>query len=170
MSQACDALRLHQCDLALAGGVNAILTPDLTIAFSKARMLAADGRCKTFDSQADGFVRGEGCGVVVLKRLSQAQADGDPILAPVRGSAVNQDGHSNGLTAPNMQAQQAVIRHALQQAQLSSEQVGLIETHGTGTPLGDPIELELRGYRLSIRKSEAARVEVEAIGNPEGVL
>ncbi|HCB01661.1 MAG TPA: hypothetical protein DEP19_04700 [Anaerolineae bacterium] len=141
MHLACQSLRSGESDLALAGGVNLILTPELTITFSQARMLSPDGRCKTFDANADGYVRGEGCGVVVLKRLSDAMRDGDNILALVRGSAVNQDGRSNGLTAPNGLAQQDVIRHALTQAQVSADQISYIEAHGTGTPLGDPIEM-----------------------------
>jgi acyl transferase domain-containing protein/acyl carrier protein len=139
---ACQSLRQKECNLALAGGVNLILTPQLTVAFSKAHMMAADGRCKTFDAAADGYVRGEGCGMVILKRLSDALADGDTILALIRGSAVNQDGLSNGLTAPNGQAQQAVIRQALHNAGVIADQIGYVETHGTGTPLGDPIEIE----------------------------
>jgi amino acid adenylation domain-containing protein len=138
---ACQSLRRGESTLALAGGVNLILAPELTITFSHARMMAADGRCKTFDAGAEGYVRGEGCGVVVLKRLADAQRDGDPILAVIRGSAVNQDGHSNGLTAPNGLAQQAVIRAALNDAQLTPDQIGYIEAHGTGTNLGDPIEV-----------------------------
>src|SRR5882757_5289766 len=100
-------------------------------------MLSADGRCKTFDSRADGFVRSEGCGIVVLKRLSDAVADGDPIVAVIRGTASNQDGRSNGLTAPNGAAQEAVVRAALQDARLSPADVHFVETHGTGTSLGD---------------------------------
>ncbi|MCC6568086.1 MAG: acyltransferase domain-containing protein, partial [Anaerolineales bacterium] len=138
---ACQSLRSGESDLALAGGVNLILTPELTITFSQARMLSPDGHCKTFDASADGYVRGEGCGVVVLKRLSDAMRDGDNILALVRGSAVNQDGRSNGLTAPNGLAQQDVIRTALTQAGVSPHQIGYVEAHGTGTPLGDPIEM-----------------------------
>ena len=114
--QAVQSLRNGECDLALAGGVSIIFTPDWTVAFQKAGMLANDGRCKTFDSSADGYVRGEGCGAVVLKRLADAVADGDPIVAIVRGSCVNQDGRSNGLTAPNGPSQQAVIRGALEDA------------------------------------------------------
>jgi len=106
---ACQSLRSKECDLVLAGGVNVILSPEMTIAYSKLGMMASDGRCKVFDCRADGFVRGEGCGVVVLKRLSDARADGDPVLAVLRGSAVNQDGHTNGLTAPNGLSQQAVL-------------------------------------------------------------
>ncbi|MCC6498806.1 MAG: amino acid adenylation domain-containing protein [Anaerolineales bacterium] len=138
---ACQSLRSGESDLALAGGVNLILTPELTITFSQARMLAPDGHCKTFDANADGYVRGEGCGIVVLKRLSDAMRDGDNILALIRGSAVNQDGRSNGLTAPNGLAQQDVIRTALNQAGVTPNQISYIEAHGTGTPLGDPIEM-----------------------------
>ncbi|MEO1506831.1 MAG: beta-ketoacyl synthase N-terminal-like domain-containing protein [Cyanobacteria bacterium J06633_23] len=138
---ACQSLRLGECNLALAGGVNALLTPDLSIAFSEARMLAADGRCKTFDAAADGYGRSEGCGLVVLKRLSDAEKAGDRILAVIRGSAINQDGRSNGLTAPNGLAQQAVIRQALANAGVAPNEIQYIEAHGTGTPLGDPIEV-----------------------------
>ncbi|WP_225912764.1 non-ribosomal peptide synthetase/type I polyketide synthase [Nostoc flagelliforme] len=139
--QACQSLRQGECELALAGGVNLILTPQLTITFSQAGMMAVDGRCKTFDADADGYVRGEGCGVVILKRLGDAQRDGDNILAVIKGSAVNQDGRSNGLTAPNGHAQQAVIRQALQNADVAAAEISYIEAHGTGTFLGDPIEL-----------------------------
>ncbi len=138
---ACQSLRNGESDLALAGGVNLILTPELTITFSQARMLSPDGHCKTFDASADGYVRGEGCGVVVLKRLSDAMRDGDNVLALIRGSAVNQDGRSNGLTAPNGLAQQDVIRMAMAQAHVTPNQIGYVEAHGTGTPLGDPIEM-----------------------------
>ncbi len=138
--QACQALRLRECDLALAGGVNLILTPEININLSKARMMAADGRCKSFDAAADGYVRGEGCALVVLRRLSDALAHGDRILAVIRGSALNQDGRSGGLTAPNGPAQEAVIRAALANAGIDASAVSYVETHGTGTPLGDPIE------------------------------
>ncbi len=138
---AAQALRSGECSLALAGGVNLILAPELTINFSKAHMLAGDGRCKAFDAAADGYVRGEGCGVVVLKLLSEAQAAGDRVLAVLRGSAVNQDGKSAGLTAPNGPAQEAVIRAALKNAGVALERVDYIEAHGTGTALGDPIEM-----------------------------
>jgi acyl transferase domain-containing protein len=138
---ACQSLRQRECGMALAGGVNVILTPGITVNFCRARMLAADGRCKTFDASADGYVRGEGCGVVVLKRLSDAVADGDRILALIRGSAVNQDGRSGGFTAPNELAQQALIRRALAAAKLEPADVSYVEAHGTGTSLGDPIEI-----------------------------
>jgi microcystin synthetase protein McyG len=134
------SLRNGECDLALAGGVNLILSPDTSIALSKARMMAPDGRCKAFDARADGFVRGEGCGVLVLKRVSDARADGDPIVAIIRGSASNQDGRSNGLTAPNGAAQEALLRAALADARVDPATVAYVETHGTGTKLGDPIE------------------------------
>ncbi len=138
---AVESLRRRECDLALAGGVNLILSPELSITFSHAHMMAPDGRCKTFDAAADGYVRGEGCGVLALKRLSDAERDGDPVVAIILGSAVNQDGRSNGLTAPNGLAQQAVIRDALKNARVSPEQVAYVEAHGTGTILGDPIEM-----------------------------
>ncbi|HEY7508770.1 MAG TPA: type I polyketide synthase, partial [Vicinamibacteria bacterium] len=145
---ACLSLRAGECAIALAGGVNAILSPEITIGNSKGRMLARDGRCKTFDASADGYVRGEGCGLVVLKRMGDALADGDRILAVVRGSALNQDGRSSGLTVPNKLAQEAVIRAALRAADVSPADVDYVEAHGTGTPLGDPIEVRALGAAL----------------------
>lgn len=142
---ACQSLRGRECNMALAGGVSVILSPDMFIALSKASMLAPDGRCKTFDASADGYARGEGCGVVVLRRLSDALADGDPILALIRGSAINQDGPSSGLTAPNGPSQTAVIRDALTNGGVRPEEVSYVETHGTGTSLGDPIEVQALG-------------------------
>jgi acyl transferase domain-containing protein len=139
---ACQSLRLGECDLALAGGVNLILSPEVTVALSKLNMMARDGRCKTFDARADGFVRSEGCGIVVLRRLEDAQADGDPIVAVIRGTAVNQDGATNGITAPSGLAQQAVVRSALENGRMDPASVTYVETHGTGTALGDPIEVE----------------------------
>ena len=138
---ACTAIRNGECDMALAGGVNLILTPEPMINVAKARMMSPSGRCRTFDAGADGYVRGEGAGVVVLKRLSQAQAAGDRILGLIRGSAVNHDGRSNGLTAPSRQAQAALLREAAEAAGVEPSAVGYIECHGTGTPLGDPIEV-----------------------------
>ena len=139
---ACQSLRAGESNFALAAGVSLMLLPELTINFCRARMLAADGRCKTFDQAADGYVRGEGCGVVVLKRLSDALAAGDRVLALVRGSAVNQDGRSSGLTVPNGPAQEAVIREALRAAGVPPAAVQYVEAHGTGTSLGDPIEVQ----------------------------
>lgn len=139
---ACESLRAAQSDLAIAGAVNLILSPEVTIAFSHARMMAADGRCKTFDARADGYVRAEGAGTVVLKRLDDALRDRDHILALVRGSAVNQDGRTAGIAAPNASAQQAVIREALAQAGIAPRELTYVEAHGTGTSIGDPIEVE----------------------------
>jgi len=139
------SLRQQECDLALAGGVNLLLAPGMSINFSKARMMAPDGRCKTFDAAANGYVRGEGCGMIVLKRLSDALADGDRVLALIRGSAVNQDGASGGLTVPSGPSQQQVIRQALKNGAIEPNEVSLIEAHGTGTALGDPIELRALG-------------------------
>ena len=139
---ACQGLRLRESDLALAGGVNLILRPETQLALSKWGMLSPRGRCHAFDAGADGFVRGEGAGVVVLKRLTDAVRDGDRVLAVVRGSAVNQDGRSNGLTAPNAPAQRDVITQALRGADVASGSVNFVEAHGTGTALGDPIEFD----------------------------
>ena len=138
---AVQALRHGECDAAVAGGVNLILSPETTIAFSKARMLSPEGKCRPFDAGANGYVRGEGCGMVVLKRLTDALNDGDHVLAIMRGTAVNQDGRTSGITAPNGVSQQRVIHTALAQAGITTDQINYIEAHGTGTPLGDPIEL-----------------------------
>ncbi len=139
---ACQSLRMRESDLVLAGGVNLILRPETQLALSKWGMLSPRGRCHAFDAGADGFVRGEGAGVVVLKRLTDAVRDGDRVLAVVRGSAVNQDGRSNGLTAPNALAQRDVITRALRGADVAAASVNFVETHGTGTALGDPIEFD----------------------------
>jgi phthiocerol/phenolphthiocerol synthesis type-I polyketide synthase A len=139
---ACQSLRRRESDQALAAGVNLILSPENSIACSRWGMLAPDGRCKTFDADADGYVRSEGAGVVVLKRLSDALRDGDSVLAVVRGSAVNQDGPSSGQTVPNGPAQQAVLRQAVAASRLAPADIDYIEAHGTGTALGDPIELD----------------------------
>jgi acyl transferase domain-containing protein/pimeloyl-ACP methyl ester carboxylesterase/acyl carrier protein len=138
---ACQSLKHGECDRAIVGGVNLMLSPELNQTFSQAGMMAADGRCKTFDASADGYVRGEGCGVIVLKRLDDAIEDRDNILAVIEGSAINQDGRSNGLTAPNGLSQQAVVRQALKNAGVEPSAISYIEAHGTGTSLGDPIEI-----------------------------
>ncbi|MBR8834203.1 MAG: SDR family NAD(P)-dependent oxidoreductase [Stigonema ocellatum SAG 48.90 = DSM 106950] len=152
--QACQSLLLGECHLALAGGVNLMLSPQLTLTFAEAQMMAADGLCKTFDALADGYVRSEGCGVVVLKRLADALADGDSIQAIIRGTAVNQDGLTNGLTAPNGNSQQEVIRLALAKAGVQPNQISYVETHGTGTSLGDPIEVNsLKAVLMEDRES-----------------
>jgi acyl transferase domain-containing protein/SAM-dependent methyltransferase len=145
---ACQSLRNQECRLALAGGVNLTLGPENTISLSNAGMMAADGRCKTFDASADGFVRAEGCGVLVLKPLTDALTDGNRVLAVIRGSAVNQDGRSNGLTAPNGPAQEAVIQDALRNGDIDPLSVDYVEAHGTGTALGDPIEVRALGAVL----------------------
>jgi len=147
---ACRSLWNGESNLALAGGVNLILSPAITINFSKAGVMAPDGRCKAFDARANGYVRSEGAGVVVLKPLSRALADGDPIYAVIRGSAVNQDGRSNGLMAPNPLAQEAVLREAYRRAGVSPGDVQYVEAHGTGTLLGDPIEVKTLGAVLGI--------------------
>lgn len=139
---ACQSLRSRESDTALVGGTNLLLSPGPSIACSRWGMLSPEGQCKTFDAGADGYVRSEGAGVVVLKRLSDAQRDGNRILAVVRGSAVNQDGASSGVTVPNGPAQQALLRQALTSARLTPADIDYVEAHGTGTPLGDPIELD----------------------------
>ncbi|PTL76611.1 type I polyketide synthase [Vitiosangium sp. GDMCC 1.1324] len=139
---ACQSLRNGESSVAIAGGVNAMVLPWLTYIFARSQALSPDGRCKTFDAQANGYVRGEGCGMIILKRLSDARAAGDRVLAVIRGSAVNQDGRSTGLTAPNALAQQAMLRQALESANLSAADISYVETHGTGTALGDPIEVQ----------------------------
>jgi acyl transferase domain-containing protein/acyl carrier protein len=151
---ACQSLRSEESSLALAGGVSLILSPEVTISLSNWGFMAPDGRCKTFDAGANGFVRGEGCGVVILKRLADALADGDNIRAVIRGSAVNQDGRTNVLTAPNGLAQQAVIRQALDNAGITPDQISYVEAHGTGTSLGDPIEVEALAEVIGTRPAD----------------
>ena len=138
---ACQSLKLGESNIALAGGVNLTLSPLTNITLSRAQMLSPEGRCKTFDASADGYVRSEGCGIVFLKRLSDAVADNDNILGVIRGSAINQDGRSQGLTAPNGPAQETVIKTALKRARVNANQIDYVEAHGTGTALGDPIEM-----------------------------
>ncbi|MFF8195813.1 SDR family NAD(P)-dependent oxidoreductase [Streptomyces bobili] len=142
---ACRSLRSGECDTALAAGVNVLLSPAVTSSFEQAGALAVDGRCKPFDAAADGITRGEGCGVVVLKRLADAQRDGDRVLAVIKGTAVNQDGRSAGLMAPNPAAQEALLRDALRDARIDAADVDYVEAHGTGTLLGDPIEAAALG-------------------------
>ncbi len=139
---ACRSLRAGDCSIAFAGGVNLLLGSAFTVAAAQLELLSPDGRCKTFDARADGMGRGEGCGIVLLKMLDAALRDGDRVLAVIRGSAVNQDGKTNGLTAPNGLAQQRVLRRALQDAGVQPWEIGYVEVHGTGTALGDPIEVE----------------------------
>lgn len=152
---ASQSLRIRESDLAIAGGVNLHFQPEHYIGLTKLGMISPDGKCKTFDSSANGFVPGEGCGIVVLKRLSDAIADGNPIHAVIRGTAVNQDGRTNVLTAPNGLAQQEVIRAALRNGQVHPADISYVETHGTGTVLGDPIEVESLTEVLSANLAES---------------
>ncbi|MFD8820674.1 beta-ketoacyl synthase N-terminal-like domain-containing protein, partial [Streptomyces sp. NPDC059627] len=140
LHQACAALRTGECDTAIAAGVNVLLSPAVGVAFERAGALAPDGRCKPFARAADGIGRGEGCAAVLLKRLSDAERDGDRVLAVIRATAVNSDGRSNGLLAPNPAAQQALLTTAYARAGLDPARIDHVEAHGTGTPLGDPIE------------------------------
>ena len=167
---ACHSLRSGESDFALAGGVGLLLAPFTSIAASRLHFLAPDGRCKTFDARADGFVRGEGCGIIVLRRLSDAIESGDRILALIRGSAVNQDGRSAGLTAPNLSAQQEVIRGALANAGIAREQVSYIEAHGTGTALGDPIEVEALKSVYGLPRSQGQSCVISAVKTNIGHL
>lgn len=140
--RACITLRTGQSDMAIAGGVNTLISPELQLSFSRAGMLSESGRCKAFSNNADGYVRGEGVGMLLLKPLSAAERDGDIIHAVIRGSAQNHGGRANSLTAPNPKSQAAVIKAALKDAQVDASSIGYIEAHGTGTPLGDPIEIQ----------------------------
>ncbi len=156
------SLREGECKMALVGAVNLLLAKDWDAALIKAGMLAPDGLCKTFDASANGYVRGEGCGVVVLKRLADAVRDGDRIYGAILGTAINQDGRSNGLTAPNGNAQEALLRTALGKAGVSAAELGYIEAHGTGTPLGDPIEC------AALRRVLGARETPCYVGSAKG--
>jgi acyl transferase domain-containing protein/SAM-dependent methyltransferase/aryl carrier-like protein len=160
---AVQSLRSGESELALAGGVNVILAPQMHLVGSRAHMLSPDGKCKTFDAAADGYVRSEGCAVVVLKSLRNAVADGDRVLAVIRGSAVNHDGRSGGLTAPSGKAQAALLREAYAKAGVSVDDIGMIEAHGTGTSLGDPIEMEALGEVFRGRSQALAPVAVGSV-------
>ncbi|MGB1224043.1 MAG: type I polyketide synthase, partial [Mycobacterium sp.] len=167
---ACQSLRAGDSELALAAGVNLLLSPAVTRSFDQLEALSTSGQCHSFDAAADGFVRGEGCGVTVLKRLSDAQRDGDPILAVIRGSAVNQDGRSNGLMAPNPAAQMAVLRSAYATAGVQPREVDYVETHGTGTLLGDPIEARALGTVLGRGRAADAPLLIGAVKSNLGHL
>ncbi|MEM9492506.1 MAG: polyketide synthase, partial [Myxococcota bacterium] len=167
----CQSLRSGEATLAVAGGAHLILYPWLNVAYSKAGLMSPVGRCKSFDASADGYVRSEGAGIVVLKLLSQALADGDRIYAIIRGSAVNQDGRSNGLTAPNPKAQEAVLRAAYADAEIDPSTVQYIEAHGSGTKLGDPLEMKSLASVIGRGRSSDELCWVGAvksnIGHPE---
>ncbi|NET14153.1 MAG: polyketide synthase [Okeania sp. SIO1H6] len=167
---ACQSLRNRESDLALAGGVNLLLSPFLTTIFLRAKMLSPDGRCKTFDAEANGYVRSEGCGMMLLKRLSDAVADGDNILAVIRGSAINQDGASGGLTVPNGPSQQAVIRQALENGAVDPASISYIEAHGTGTSLGDPIEVGALGRVFGKTHSQEQPIMIGSVKTNVGHL
>ena len=169
---ACQSLRRQECNLALVGGVNLMLTPHASLLESLSNMNSPDGRCKTFDESADGYGRGEGCGIVVLKRLSDAQADGDRILAMIRGAAINHDGPSGGLTVPNGLAQQALIQAALADGNVDASEVDYLECHGTGTALGDPIEVDALAKVYGPHRSKGQPLVIGSvktnIGHTEG--
>ncbi|NES77484.1 MULTISPECIES: type I polyketide synthase [unclassified Okeania] len=167
---ACKSLRAGECKLAIAGGVNLIISPYGSVILSQMQALSADGRCKTFDAAADGYGRGEGCGIVVLKRLSNAISDNDNILAVIRGSAINHDGRSSGLTVPNGLAQQKVIRAALANADVAPHQVSYAELHGTGTSLGDPIEVEALGEVLNSERTPDLPLTIASVKTNIGHL
>ncbi len=160
--EACMSLHTGQCNLAIAGGVNAILMPEMTINYSRGHFLAPDGRCKTFDAQANGYVRGEGCGILILKRLSDADKEGDPVLAVIKGTSVNQGGKSGGLTVPNRIAQEKLFLEGLRNAQIEPQAVQYVEAHGTGTNLGDPIEM---GAILSVYGLERSSDNLLVVGS-----
>jgi amino acid adenylation domain-containing protein len=167
---ACESLRRRQSSLAVAGGVNVILLPEHHIAFSRAGLLAPDGHCKVFDARADGYVRGEGAGVLVLKRLSDALATKDPIYAIIRGTAVNQDGRSNGITAPNPHAQESMLRQAYRNAGILPSQIQYVEAHGTGTALGDAIEAKALGAVLQSGRRAGQRCLLGSVKSNLGHL
>lgn len=167
---ACRGLLGGECQRAVVAASNLILAPEESVSLSRWGMLAADGRCKTFDSRADGFVRGEGCAALILKRLSDARADGDEVLALILGTAVNQDGRSNGLTAPNLLAQQAVVREALAAARVDPARVGYVEAHGTGTALGDPIEVEALRAVVGAPRADGTRCYLGSVKSNIGHL
>ncbi|KJK43524.1 hypothetical protein UK23_32885 [Lentzea aerocolonigenes] len=167
---AAQAIRNGECSQAVVGGVNVMLAPNMTIAESKGGFLSPDGRCKTFDSSANGYARGEGAGVVLIKPLSAAQADGDPIYALVRGTAVTQDGHTNGITVPNGASQEEAMRLAYARAGVSPHEVQYVEAHGTGTPVGDPVEAAAIGRVLSTGRGEGDSILVGSVKTNIGHL
>ncbi len=160
---ACASLRARECSMAVAGGIQLMLSPEVTLFLASVQVLSPDGRCRSFESAANGFGRGEGCGMVVLKRLADAERDGDDIWAVIRGSAINHDGPSSGITVPNGLAQQALVRSALEQAATPANEVSYVEAHGTGTHLGDPIEAEALGAVFGSARSAEAPLVLGAV-------
>ncbi len=167
---ACQSLRSGECDIAVVGGVNALLTPHLFVYFSKTGIMSPTGRCHVFDDAADGYVRAEGCGMLVLQRESDAQRDGRRVRARVLGSAVNQDGASTGFSAPNGAAQQKVLRQAWAHAGVTSADIGYLEAHGTGTPIGDPIELEAMAESIAPQRTTQDPMPVGSLKSNLGHL
>src|ERR1700731_4834094 len=167
---ACEHIRAGRGDAALAGGVTVIITPGGFIGFSQASMLSPEGRCKAFDASADGFVRGEGAGMLLLKRLSKALADGDPIHGVIIGTALNQDGHTNGISLPSAEAQARLMRDACTDAGVSPSQIGFVEAHGTGTAVGDPIEAHALSNALCQDRSQEAPLLIGSVKTNLGHL
>jgi acyl transferase domain-containing protein/NADPH:quinone reductase-like Zn-dependent oxidoreductase/SAM-dependent methyltransferase/acyl carrier protein len=167
---ACEHIRAGRGDAALAGGVTVMITPGGFIGFSQASMLSPEGRCKAFDAAADGFVRGEGAGMVLLKRLSQALADGDPIQGVIIGTALNQDGHTNGISLPSREAQARLVRDTCADAGVAPSQIGFVEAHGTGTAVGDPIEAYALAEALCQDRSEEAPLLIGSVKTNLGHL
>src|SRR6266404_3385009 len=167
---ACEHIRAGRGDVALAGGVTVMITPGGFIGFSRASMLSPEGRCKAFDASADGFVRGEGAGMVLLKRLSQALADGDPIQGVIIGTALNQDGHTNGISLPSAEAQARLVREACIDAGIAPSQIGFVEAHGTGTAVGDPIEAHALAAALCEERSTEAPLLIGSVKTNLGHL
>src|ERR1700736_5085930 len=167
---ACEHIRAGRGDIALAGGVTVMITPGGFIGFSQASMLSPEGRCKAFDASADGFVRGEGAGMLLLKRLSKALADGDPIHGVIIGTALNQDGHTNGISLPSMEAQARLVREACADADVAPSQIGFVEAHGTGTAVGDPIEAHALAAALCEDRSEEAPLLIGSVKTNLGHL
>jgi acyl transferase domain-containing protein/NADPH:quinone reductase-like Zn-dependent oxidoreductase/SAM-dependent methyltransferase/acyl carrier protein/short-subunit dehydrogenase len=167
---ACEHIRAGRGDTALAGGVTVIITPGGFIGFSQASMLSPEGRCKAFDASANGFVRGEGAGMLLLKRLSRAVADGDPIHGVIIGTALNQDGHTNGISLPSVEAQARLVREACADAGVAPSQIGFVEAHGTGTAVGDPIEAHALAAALCEDRSEEAPLLIGSVKTNLGHL
>lgn len=167
---ACQSLQRHDCDRALVGGVNVICSPTTNILTCKLKALSPNGHSRAFDAAADGYLRGEGCGVVAIRRLADAERDGDPILGVIRGSAVGHNGFSSGLTAPNPKAQEKVIRQALERAKVDPHDVAYLEAHGTGTELGDPIEMRAAAAAMATGRSADAPLLVGSVKTNIGHL
>jgi len=167
---ACNSILNNECKMALAGGVNIMLTPDLTISECKGGFLSPDGRCKTFDSSANGYARGEGAGLVVLKRLSDAIKDNDHIYSVIRASGVNQDGHTNGITVPNPESQIALMKEVFNKANISPRDLQYVEAHGTGTPVGDPLEANAIAKALADGREDGEKCIVGSLKTNFGHL